>query len=154
MSDYDMLGVICRQNEAERLLENMRDLEESVALSLSARRFEVSKLELWLHVLSFAVSNGALITGVFGMNLLSNLEAHPTLFYFVVAGIFCGIVSITALIFLYISSRLKTHARTSAQVRTVGVSERQGERGRAGVRGLRCVCVCSECFCRLGPGRT
>jgi hypothetical protein len=120
--------MICGQNEAERLLENMRDLEESVALSLSARRFEVSKLELWLHVLSFAVSNGALITGVFGMNLLSNLEAHPTLFYFVVAGIFCGIVSITALIFLYISSRLKRHARTSAQVSTVSETEADGRR--------------------------
>jgi hypothetical protein len=133
----------------------MRDLEESVALSLSARRFEVSKLELWLHVLSFAVSNGALITGVFGMNLLSNLEAHPTLFYFVVAGIFCGIVSITALIFLYISSRLKTHARTSAQVRTVGVSETEGDRGRAGVASVseRAQVCYSKCFskCHLGP---
>jgi hypothetical protein len=109
---------VCRHSRFYSLLHHECLFPRQHLTSLThGEGVQVSKLELWLHVLSFAVSNGALVTGVFGMNLLSNLEMHPTLFYCVVAAIFCSIVAITALIFLYISSRLRTHARTSAQVR-------------------------------------
>ena len=43
---------------AEQLLENTRDLEESIGVSLSSRRYEVSKLELTLSIASFAVGLG------------------------------------------------------------------------------------------------
>ena len=52
--------------EAERLLENTRDLEESISVSLSARRFEVNKLELSLSIATFATAVGALVAGIFG----------------------------------------------------------------------------------------
>jgi len=67
--EYYLQRCEAAHGEAERLLENTRDLEESVSVSLSARRYEVNKLELYLSVATFAISCGALITGVFGMNL-------------------------------------------------------------------------------------
>jgi len=112
MLEYHLQRCEAYHSEAERLLENTRDLEESISVSLSARRFEVSKLELWLSVLSFAVANGALVSGIFGMNLLSGLENHPTLFWGTLGGILGGIVLMTCLIFAYISKRISTHAST------------------------------------------
>ena len=46
-------------NAAEQLLENTRDLEESISVSLSSRRYEVSKLELTLSIATFAAALGA-----------------------------------------------------------------------------------------------
>jgi magnesium transporter len=62
------------QTEAERLLAGARDLEESIGLALSARRFEVQRLELRLSIGSFAAALGAMLAGIFGMNLRSTLE--------------------------------------------------------------------------------
>lgn len=62
------------QTEAERLLAGARDLEESIGLALSARRFEVQRLELRLSIGSFAAALGAMFAGIFGMNLRSTLE--------------------------------------------------------------------------------
>ena len=61
-------------SEAERLLENTRDLEDSITVSLSARRFEVNKLELMLSIATFATAVGALVAGIFGMNLRNRFE--------------------------------------------------------------------------------
>merc|ERR1712216_867615 len=78
-------------NAAEQLLENTRDLEESISVSLSSRRYEVSKLELTLSIATFAAALGALVTGIFGMNLRSCQEMSVTAFYLtcflIVAGI-------------------------------------------------------------------
>merc|ERR1712187_634681 len=62
------------QAEAERNLQLARDLEESISVNLSARRFEVNRLELTLAIGNFAVATGALIAGVFGMNLRTYFE--------------------------------------------------------------------------------
>jgi len=62
------------QSEAERLLAGARDLEESIGVSLSARRFEVNRLELLLSIASFAAALGAMVASIFGMNLRSTLE--------------------------------------------------------------------------------
>jgi hypothetical protein len=43
-----------------------RDLEESIGVSLSARRYEVNRLELTLSIGSFAAAVGAMIAGIFG----------------------------------------------------------------------------------------
>ena len=72
---------------AEALLENARDLDESVASTLAARRLEVSKLELTLSIASFSAAIGAVVTGIFGMNLRSCLEMSISAFY-----ITCGLL--------------------------------------------------------------
>lgn len=87
--------------EAERLLQNTRDLEESIMVSLSARRFEVNKLELMLSIATFATAVGALIAGIFGMNLRNRFEMSTGAFYSTAAGIVLGVVVLCGLIYRY-----------------------------------------------------
>lgn len=72
--EYYLQRASATQSEAERLLEGARDLEESIGVSLSARRYEVNRLELMLSMGSFAAALGAMIAGIFGMNMKSTLE--------------------------------------------------------------------------------
>lgn len=54
--EYYLQRATTTQSEAERLLAGSRDLEESIGVSLSARRFEVSRLLCMMkHVLSRTV---------------------------------------------------------------------------------------------------
>jgi magnesium transporter len=69
MLEYYLQRASGTQSEAERQLEGARDLEESIGVSLSARRYEVNRLELMLSMGSFAAAVGAMIAGVFGMNV-------------------------------------------------------------------------------------
>ncbi|KAL3828524.1 hypothetical protein ACJIZ3_017326 [Penstemon smallii] len=62
--------------QAERLLDSAKEMEDSIAVNLSSRRLEVSRVELLLQVGTFCVAIGALIAGIFGMNLRSYLEEH------------------------------------------------------------------------------
>jgi magnesium transporter len=87
--------------EAERLLENTRDLEESISVSLSARRFEVNKLELMLSIATFATAVGALVAGIFGMNLRNKFEMSVRGFYGTAFGIVLGVVVLCAWLYKY-----------------------------------------------------
>ncbi|KAK4408434.1 Magnesium transporter MRS2-A, chloroplastic [Sesamum angolense] len=66
--------------------------EDSIAVNLSSRRLEVSRVELLLQVGTFCVGVGALIAGIFGMNLRSYLEENLFAFWVTTAGIFVGAV--------------------------------------------------------------
>lgn len=59
-------------------------------MSLSARRFEVNRLELTLSICSFAAAVGAMVAGIFGMNLRSTLEMSVLGFWGVTGAIFVG----------------------------------------------------------------
>jgi len=84
--EYYLQRAVTTQAEAERSLQLARDLEESISVNLSARRFEVNRLELTLAIGSFAVASGALIAGIFGMNLKSYVE-NSSLGFFAVCSI-------------------------------------------------------------------
>jgi magnesium transporter len=86
------------QTESERLLAGARDLEESIGLTLSARRFEVQRLELRLSIGSFAAALGAVLAGIFGMNLRSTLEESIVGFWGTTALIVLGCIGIYAYI--------------------------------------------------------
>ncbi|KAA8550260.1 hypothetical protein F0562_001944 [Nyssa sinensis] len=60
--------------QAERLLDSAKEMEDSIAVNLSSRRLEVGRVELLLQVGTFCVAVGALVAGIFGMNLKSYLE--------------------------------------------------------------------------------
>ncbi|EOY33621.1 Magnesium transporter 10 isoform 2 [Theobroma cacao] len=62
--------------QAERLLDSAKEMEDSIAVNLSSRRLEVSRVELLLQVGTFCMAVGALVAGIFGMNLKSYLEEH------------------------------------------------------------------------------
>eukprot|EP00191_Tetraselmis_sp_GSL018_P013445 CAMPEP_0177587082 /NCGR_PEP_ID=MMETSP0419_2-20121207/5438_1 /TAXON_ID=582737 /ORGANISM="Tetraselmis sp., Strain GSL018" /LENGTH=569 /DNA_ID=CAMNT_0019077061 /DNA_START=238 /DNA_END=1946 /DNA_ORIENTATION=- len=74
MLDYYLQRAAMTEDEAKQMLTGARDLEESIGVSLSARRFEVNRLELTLSIGSFAAALGAMFAGIFGMNLRSTLE--------------------------------------------------------------------------------
>jgi hypothetical protein len=88
--EYYLQRAATTQSEAERLLAGARDLEESIGVSLSARRFEVNRLELLLSIASFAAALGAMVASIFGMNLRSTLEMSVVGFWGTTALIVAG----------------------------------------------------------------
>jgi len=91
--------------EAERLLAGMRDLEESISVVLSSRRYEVNRLELILSMASFAAALGAVVSGIFGMNLRSTLEMSVVGFYGATAFIAFMCISVFVLLYDYTKGR-------------------------------------------------
>ncbi|KAI4382289.1 hypothetical protein MLD38_008270 [Melastoma candidum] len=91
--------------QAERLLDSAREMEDSIAVNLSSRRLQVSRVELLLQVGTFCVAVGALIAGIFGMNLKSYLEEHVFAFWATTAGIIVGAVVAFFLMYSYLKSR-------------------------------------------------
>nr|GEW43329.1 magnesium transporter MRS2-11, chloroplastic-like [Tanacetum cinerariifolium] len=92
-------------NQAERLLESAREMEDSISVNLSSRRLEVSKFELLLQVGTFCVAVGALVAGIFGMNLRSYLEEHVFAFWLTAGGIVFGAVVAFFLMYTYLRTR-------------------------------------------------
>ncbi|KAG8655157.1 magnesium transporter MRS2-11, chloroplastic isoform X2 [Manihot esculenta] len=84
------------EEEIEMLLENYLQ---------SSRRLEVSRVELLLQVGTFCVAVGALVAGIFGMNLKSYLEEHVFAFWLTTAGILVGAVVAFFIVYLYLRAR-------------------------------------------------
>ncbi|KAK4255183.1 hypothetical protein QN277_008211 [Acacia crassicarpa] len=91
--------------QAERLLDSAREMEDSIAVNLSSRRLEVSRVELLLQVGTFFVAVGALVAGIFGMNLKSYLEEHVFAFWLTTAGIIVGAVIGFFFMYYYLKAR-------------------------------------------------
>ncbi|XP_042958289.1 magnesium transporter MRS2-11, chloroplastic isoform X2 [Carya illinoinensis] len=91
--------------QAERLLDSAKEMEDSIAVNLSSRRLEVSRVELLLQVGTFCVAIGALVAGIFGMNLRSYLEEHVFAFWLTTAGIIVGGVVAFFLMYSYLKAR-------------------------------------------------
>ena len=71
--------------EVEDKIDEIRNTEENVVLQLDLLRNRILKFELLLSISSFVVTCGALVTGLFGMNLLNHYETSPAVFYVVSA---------------------------------------------------------------------
>eukprot|EP00854_Cymbomonas_tetramitiformis_P002865 gene2865-3664_t len=84
----------------------------------------VNKLELALAIVTFAVAMGALVTGIFGMNLRSRIEEHATAFYFATFGIVAGISLITAALLAYTKEEAVVEAGAEG-VEGVDVNDRK-----------------------------
>ncbi|XP_039159907.1 magnesium transporter MRS2-A, chloroplastic isoform X2 [Eucalyptus grandis] len=91
--------------QAERLLDSAKEMEDSIAVNLSSRRLEVSRVELLLQVGAFCVAVGALVAGIFGMNLKSYLEEHVFAFWLTTGGIIFGAVVAFFLMYAYLKAR-------------------------------------------------
>lgn len=87
------------------MLAGARDLEESIGVSLSARRYEVNRLELMLSIGSFAAAIGAMLAGLFGMNMRSNLESSALGFWGISAAIVLGCAAIFVAVMRYTQSK-------------------------------------------------
>ncbi|XP_050883301.1 magnesium transporter MRS2-11, chloroplastic isoform X2 [Lathyrus oleraceus] len=91
--------------QSERLLDSAREMEDSIGVSLSSRRLEVSRVELLLQVGTFCVAVGALVAGIFGMNLKSYLEERVFAFWLTTSGIIVGGIIVFFLMYNYLRAR-------------------------------------------------
>ncbi|KAG2546833.1 magnesium transporter MRS2-A, chloroplastic-like [Panicum virgatum] len=91
--------------QAERLLDSAREMEDSIAVNLSSRRLEVSRVELLLQVGTFCVAVGALVAGIFGMNLKSYIETNAWAFWATTGGIVVGALAGFFLVYSYLKAR-------------------------------------------------
>jgi len=103
--EYYLQRAATTQSEAERLLAGARDLEESIGVSLSARRFEVNRLELMLSIASFSAALGAMVASIFGMNLRSTLEMSVIGFWGTTAAIVAGCCWVFWVLYKYTKNR-------------------------------------------------
>lgn len=93
--------------EAFRQLEALEDLESSISLSFSCRRLELEKLQLYLDVLSNGLGFGALLTGAFGMNLVSGLEDRGRFLWPVFASIIFSCATLCCSLRWWVARRLR-----------------------------------------------
>lgn len=100
--------------EAFRQLEGLEDLERSISLRLSSRRLELEKLQLYLDVLNNGLSMGAVLTGAFGMNLLSGLEERRRTFWPVFIGIALASAAMSGALRWFVARRLRHHGGSAA----------------------------------------
>ncbi|XP_002970772.2 magnesium transporter MRS2-11, chloroplastic [Selaginella moellendorffii] len=91
--------------QAQKLLDSAREMEDSIAVNLSSRRLEVGRLELLLQVATFCSALGALIAGLFGMNLRSYLEERTYAFWLTTGGIIVGGIMLFLMMYNYLKQR-------------------------------------------------
>ncbi|KAF9450228.1 cora-domain-containing protein [Macrolepiota fuliginosa MF-IS2] len=68
-------------NEAENIESNVQSTQEIVELILDSNRNALLALDLKVSIATMGLGTGALVAGLFGMNLMSHLEEHPYAFY-------------------------------------------------------------------------
>ncbi|KAH9989219.1 hypothetical protein BJV77DRAFT_948752 [Russula vinacea] len=67
-------------NEAENIHGNVQSTQEIVELILDSNRNALLALDLKVSIGTMGIGMGALIAGLFGMNLTSHMEEHPYAF--------------------------------------------------------------------------
>ncbi|PPQ88528.1 hypothetical protein CVT25_009908 [Psilocybe cyanescens] len=98
-------------NEAENIESNVQSTQEIVELILDSNRNALLALDLQVSIATLGVGSGALVAGLFGMNLLSHIETHPYGFY-VMTGLSATLAFLVAF----------TGFRKLAKIRKVGLS--------------------------------
>ncbi|KAJ8595562.1 cora-domain-containing protein [Rhizopogon salebrosus TDB-379] len=98
-------------NEAENIEANVQSTQEIVELILDSNRNALLALDLKVSIATMGIGTGALIAGLFGMNLKSHMEDMPYAFMAMSA-----LSSAVALLVAW------TGLRRLAQIRKVGLS--------------------------------
>jgi magnesium transporter len=80
-------------SEVEEVIDEITNTEENVVLQLDILRNRILRFELSLSMSSFVVTCGALVTGLFGMNLTSQLETEKHVFYIVTVAMITGMAA-------------------------------------------------------------
>mmetsp|Transcript_2897 Transcript_2897/g.5164 ORF Transcript_2897/g.5164 Transcript_2897/m.5164 type:complete len:531 (+) Transcript_2897:58-1650(+) len=101
--------------DAAELGANIEDAIRFLEASMSCMRNRLLTLELGAEVAALVFSMGALISGIFGMNLTSGVEEEPYWFNSVV-GLIIGLGVVISCVSLYIVYRSRSHySKHSAQ---------------------------------------
>ncbi|KAJ1655811.1 Pre-mRNA-splicing helicase BRR2 [Dispira simplex] len=95
-------------NVISALIANMRSTEDIANIILDSQRNSLMLLELKVNIGMFGLTAGALVAGMFGMNLLNHHETHPMAFIMVTSAIFT-MVMLTILLSFRKMNRLLRH---------------------------------------------
>lgn len=74
--------------DTKMIMEEIESIEDLIEMQLAAARNQLLKVDTLFSIASVCITFGALVTGIFGMNLKSNLEDDFRWFYGVIIGIF------------------------------------------------------------------
>jgi len=99
-------------NEAENIESNVQSTQEIVELILDSNRNSLLALDLKVSIGTMGIGTGALVAGLFGMNLTSQLETTPYAFL--------GMSVLSVATALVVAS---TGLRRLAKIRKVGLSD-------------------------------
>jgi len=99
-------------NEAENIESNVQSTQEIVELILDSNRNSLLALDLKVSIGTMGIGTGALVAGLFGMNLTSQLETTPYAFL--------GMSALSVATALLVAS---TGLRRLAKIRKVGLSD-------------------------------
>jgi Mg2+ and Co2+ transporter CorA len=92
--------------DAVELTTNIEDASRFLESAMSFLRNRLLKMELTVMVVTLALTFGALVSGIFGMNLKSGVSETDGGFFWVVAGIIvCSILIITSSYMFYGASK-------------------------------------------------
>ncbi|BGP24995.1 mitochondrial inner membrane magnesium transporter mrs2 [Rhodotorula toruloides] len=81
----------------ERLSTLLSDVDSNISLVLQSTRVRLQNLELQTAIGTLALGAGAAVSSIFGMNLASHLEEHPSAFYWTTGSIATLMIGITAI---------------------------------------------------------
>ncbi|TFK28513.1 magnesium transporter [Coprinopsis marcescibilis] len=102
-------------NEAETIEANVQSTQEIVELILDSNRNALLTLDLKVSIATLGIGTGALIAGLFGMNLKSQLEEHEFAFLAM-----CGASACLSFLITWMG------LRRLAQIRRIGLSSSSG----------------------------
>jgi magnesium transporter len=105
-------------NEAENIESNVQSTQEIVELILDANRNSLLALDLKVSIGTMGIGTGALVAGLFGMNLTSHMEESPYAF-FAISVLSTGVAVLVAW----------AGFRRLAKIRKVGLSNTSSNRG-------------------------
>lgn len=106
-------------NETENIETNVQSTQEIVELILDSNRNSLLALDLKVSIMTMGIGSGALVAGLFGMNLTSQFESHPWAFY-ATTGFATALAAIVAW----------SGLRTLAKIRKVGLSNTSNARSK------------------------
>jgi len=104
-------------NEAENMESNVQSTQEIVELILDSNRNSLLALDLKVSIGTMGIGTGALVAGMFGMNLTSHLETTPYAF--------AAMSALSAAIALLVAA---VGLRRLAKIRKVGLSTNHNRR--------------------------
>jgi len=72
-------------NEVKEILLNIQTSKKAIEMIMSNTRNYLMAMNLQISLLSLTLSSAAVIGSIFGMNLLSGYEQHPSMFYIILS---------------------------------------------------------------------
>merc|ERR1711988_327627 len=75
------------ETEIKIFIDMIEDTDQFISAHLDSVRNEIIKLSLFIEVGALIMASGAVVSGIFGMNLLNKIEEHEHGFMLVCMGI-------------------------------------------------------------------